>query len=153
MSQRIERSNMLGFRHYLWLIINGCGSRNKYINVILRFTPFLSIGRFRKEEIYSDTPNNENIHLTTVDRVCSIRRELAIWKQMYSEIDKRSLKKRLRGKETGRCSSAKRHCLLSLILHGSNDIVHFCFPRQNGGRKYISLVNTKTSDCRYESEG
>jgi hypothetical protein len=57
---------MLGFRQYLWLIINGCGSRNKYINVILRFTPCLSIGRFRKEEIYSDTPNNENIHLTTV---------------------------------------------------------------------------------------
>jgi hypothetical protein len=76
-----RKERMLGFRHYLGLIINGCGSRNKYINILLRFTSCLSIGRFRKEEIYSDTPNDENIHLTTVDRVCSIRQELAIWKQ------------------------------------------------------------------------
>jgi hypothetical protein len=73
MSQRIGRSSKLEYRYYLGLIINERGSRDKYINILLRFTSCLNIVRFRKQEIYSDIPNDENIHLTTFDRVCSIR--------------------------------------------------------------------------------
>jgi hypothetical protein len=73
MSQRIGQSSKLGYTYYLGLIINECGSRDKYMNILLRFTSCLNIGRFRKQEIYSDIPNDENIHLTTFDRACSVR--------------------------------------------------------------------------------
>jgi hypothetical protein len=59
---------------------------------------------------------------------------------MYSEIDKRSFK---RERDWG-CSSAKRHCLLSLILQGSNDIVRFCLPgRMEAGNTFHRSIRIR----------